>query len=52
MSEPVYDIDERLWEMYVMDCRATELTPSIKDFLVWCEDQDYDLPDIWDGFND
>lgn len=48
MSEPVYDIDERLWELYILSCKDDNTTPSIKDFMTWCEDQDYDLPDIWE----
>lgn len=44
------EVDERLYEMYVMYCRARGQTPSIKDYLVWKDEQGYDEdePD-WSG---
>lgn len=40
------EVDERLWELYLMDCRAHASHPSIKDYLVWLEDQDYDTDEV------
>lgn len=48
MSEPIYDIDERLYELYVEDCRQSKLTPTVRDFMVWCQQNDYDLPEVWE----
>lgn len=48
MSMYETEIDEALWERYLSDCRAlsegtaTKVTPSIKDFLVWRDEQDID----------
>lgn len=30
--------DERMWEVYVMDCRTKQATPDISDFLVWMDE--------------
>lgn len=37
------DIDERLYEYYLLDCRANEVKPSLSDFMVWQQEQDFDL---------
>lgn len=31
-------VDERLWELYVMDCDNRGLKASIKDYLIWLEE--------------
>lgn len=49
MSTPVYDINEGLWQLYLSDCQVTDMVPNIKDFLVWCEEEDYDLPEMYTG---
>lgn len=49
MSEPVYDIDEGLWQLYLIDCQVNEIAPSITDYLVWCDEHDYDRPETFDG---
>ena len=38
------EVDELLWEQYLLDCRANELKPSIKDYMVWIDEQIYDIP--------
>lgn len=48
-STQVYDIDEGLWGLYVSSCQQENATPRIKDFLIWCDEQDYDRPDVYDG---
>lgn len=42
MSNPEPDIDEYLWQLYLNDCEQQHLQPSLKDYLIWCEEQDYD----------
>lgn len=42
MSNPIPEIDERLYEMYVQECRATGTRPSLSDYDVWLQDQDLD----------
>lgn len=49
MSTPVYDVDEGLWQLYLVDCQDLHLTPRIKDFLIWCDEHDYDRPEVYDG---
>lgn len=49
MSTPIYDIDEGLYQLYINSCQQSDVTPSIKDFLVWCDEQDYDRPEVYDG---
>lgn len=49
MSQPVFEIDERLWGDYLMDCRANDVHPKIKDFLIWCDENDIERPEAWDG---
>lgn len=36
------DIDERLYEYYLLDCRANEVKPSLSDFMVWQQEQGLD----------
>lgn len=48
-STHIYEIDEGLWQLYLVDCQMNELAPGISDFLVWCEDNDYDRPEVYDG---
>lgn len=43
MSAPTQEIDERLWDYYLLECRATQTKPDLSDFRVWAEDQDFDL---------
>lgn len=43
MSAPGPEVDERLYELYLQDCRAKELTPSVRDFVVWAQEEEYDL---------
>jgi hypothetical protein len=45
MSDPSYDMDEVLWALYVNDCQQHHQSPSLKDYLVWCEERDYDRDD-------
>jgi hypothetical protein len=48
MSDTTQEPDERLWSAYLMECRASDTMPRYKDFLVWLQDQDYDLePEEW-----
>jgi hypothetical protein len=49
MSKPTYEIDEALYDLFVIECRADNTTPSISSFLVWCDDNDYDRPEVYDG---
>lgn len=49
MSAPIYDIDEALWEQYVTDCQVAQITPGIKDYLIWCDEHDMDRPEVYDG---
>lgn len=48
MSSPTVDTDERFWEFYLQDCRVANLTPTIRDYIVWLEEEGYDF-DIVDG---
>lgn len=56
MSQVEYDIDEGLYELYLNWCRARNEQPSIKDFLVWKDEQGYfddDPADYdWGDIND
>ena len=50
---PEPEVDERLWEQYLSDCRVNKLHPSISDYQVWLSDQDlddkeYDAPDDYE----
>lgn len=45
----LYDIDEQLWGLYVNDCRQHDARPSIRDYLIWCDENDYERPETWDG---
>lgn len=47
------EISERYWEMYLSELRTlsednkgAKLTPSLKDFHVWLQDQDIDLDEV------
>ena len=47
MSEMTYDVDEKLWEQYLQECRAAneagmESHPSLSDYSVWLSDNDMD----------
>jgi hypothetical protein len=44
MSEAV-EINERLWDYYLLECRTQGTNPNLSDFLVWMQEQDYDLDD-------
>lgn len=53
MSTNLTEVDEALWERYLMDLRTlaednelnpNTMRPSIKDYLVWLQDQDLDEP--------
>ena len=39
LEPDLQDIDERLWELYVMNCEQHKVTPSLKDFIIWKEEQ-------------
>lgn len=41
MSETI-DINEQEYELYIQDCRANEIRPSVRDFMVWRAEQDID----------
>lgn len=44
MSQPSeIEIDERLWDYYLLDCRANGVKPDLSDFMVWQQEQDFDL---------
>lgn len=45
----VYEIDESDWQLYIKDCEVSGLRPSISDYLVWCDDNDLERPEVWDG---
>lgn len=47
MSEPTYDVDEVLYGLYQSWCRAHHEVPSLRDFVVWKDEQypDADTPD-------
>jgi hypothetical protein len=40
MEPDLHDIDERLWNLYVIDCERTQTKPSIKDFIIWREERE------------
>lgn len=51
MSQPnrEAEIDERLWDYYLMECRATGTKPDLSDFKVWASEQEFDFqeePDV------
>jgi hypothetical protein len=51
MSANIYDVDERLWDEYLMECRAAkeggiDITPSLKDFSIWLQENDYDQEEV------
>lgn len=39
---PIY-LNHRLWELYRMDCNNKGLKPSVKDFLLWIDEEGYEL---------
>lgn len=49
MSKEVFEVDESQWELYLTDCQLNELTPTMSDFLVWCDENDIERPEVWDG---
>ncbi len=49
MSTPIYDIDEADWQKYINDCEAAGVAPDISDYLVWCNENNIERPEIWDG---
>lgn len=50
MSDTRYDLDYKLWDYYLQECRAAQSTPTLSDFDVWKQDQDYDLDeDEWEA---
>ncbi len=51
MSDPLMEIDEKLWQDYLMECRAAKeggiiIHPSIRDYMVWLQEQDIDLGEV------
>lgn len=48
MSQPIPEIDERLYEMYVQECRTTATKPSLSDYSVWLSEQDLDEETYYD----
>lgn len=47
-KKEVYEIDEEDWQRYLKDCGADEVTPNIKDYLLWCDEHDMERPEVWD----
>lgn len=37
------DVDYMLWEQYLKACKETDTEASIRDYLVWLEDNDVPL---------
>lgn len=35
------ELDQRLWELYVNECLQTKTKPTIKDFTVWLQENEY-----------
>lgn len=54
MSQPIYDVDESLYQLYVGWCQAHQVTPSLKEYLQWKDEQGYndDDPADWTGFEE
>jgi hypothetical protein len=53
MSEPIFDIDEKEYEMYLADLRAlsednngVKLHASLSDFMVWRQEQGLDQGEV------
>lgn len=42
MSIPEVDLDENLWQLYLNDCQMKGLHPSVRDFQIWKQEEDYD----------
>lgn len=46
MSAPIPDIDNRLYDMYVLECRVLSeqtgviVVPTLRDFMVWAAEAD------------
>jgi hypothetical protein len=38
-DDEVEVVNTRLWELYTNDCQHRGLTPSLKDYLVWVEEE-------------
>lgn len=36
---------QRLYELYMSDRKNNKLTPSIRDFMVWVQEEGYDYED-------
>jgi hypothetical protein len=49
-STGLLDEDQGLWQLYLVDCANHGMEPSIKDYLIWKEEEGYDAdePD-WDN---
>lgn len=51
MSEPTVDLNYSYWEMYLRECAALEVKPSVSDYSVWLSDlemdrkEDYEVSD-------
>lgn len=50
MSQPDSgaEINERMWDYYLLDCRATGTKPDLSDFKVWVTEQDFDFQEETD----
>jgi len=38
MSKTDADDMQRLYELYLVDCEASKLTPSVRDFTIWLQE--------------
>jgi hypothetical protein len=38
---PDLTVNDRLYELYKQDCNTNNITPTIRDYLVWLEEEGY-----------
>lgn len=43
MSQPEVEINEDLYDLYVLDCRANGVAPTISDYIQWRYEENADL---------
>lgn len=35
------ETEQRLWELYTVECQQVDVKPSVQDYLIWKEENDY-----------
>ncbi len=49
MSEPYPEVNEKLWEDYLSECRAADVRPTMSDYGVFLQDiDDYEVDENYE----